>query len=445
MSETSPPKPRSLLRIALAGVARAPRRAKLALVANVALIGGMSALILMDLDEADALRDVFALALFMSGALLMSLASVLWALAQEGDKCGFLEVKREAMLFAVEFGLGRGFDRSTRKLDEVLIAFPAVALLSGWLMSAGLAIWLITKESWWARGVLFGMGLWFLSWTISMIASTTRFMYGHAREQAEAAERARGEATEAQLTALQAQMNPHFLFNTLNTVASLVRTDPVAAEATVENLAVVLRRTLDRSRRIVSTVEDEIDHLAAYLSVAKQRFEDRLQVHWSVDPEARPLLLPTMTLQPLVENALKHGIGARLEGGALHIGVHVERADGSEVASAGAPAAPARAGGSRLVIEVADDGPGFSRRHREGTGLGNLRARLATLYGDGAGLHIESGAAARQPGAPGARVVVTLPVVRSVEELRGHPAGALGAPDSDGVEGRAAAVAPKAG
>ena len=475
MSEAHRPKPRSLRRIVLAGVARAPRRAKLALAANVVLIVGMSALILMGLDEASALRDVAALMLFMSGAMLMSFATVLWTLAQDGGKCGFFDLKREALLFAVEIGMPRGFTH-TRKLDEVLVAFPVLALISSWLMSAGVVIWMITKDSIWARAVLAVMGLWFLAWTVSMVTSTSRFMYGHAREQAEAAERARGDATEAQLTALQAQMNPHFLFNTLNTVASLVRTDPVAAEATVENLAVVLRRTLDRSRRVLSTVDDEIDHLAAYLSVAKERFEDRLQVHWSVDPQARPLLLPTMTLQPLVENAIKHGVGARLEGGTLHIGVHLKassvaegrpdrgredgpgaearrvRASATAIEPAAGPDGAGGAGHARLVIEVADDGPGFRPRHREGTGLGNLRTRLATLYGDRAGLSIDGAAAptagrgsTRPPlrtGASGARVVVTLPVVRSPAELLGEAAAP--ATPTDAAEPRREAVAPEA-
>jgi LytS/YehU family sensor histidine kinase len=233
-------------------------------------------------------------------------------------------------------------------------------------------------------------------------------------------------------------MNPHFLFNTLNTVASLVRTDQTAAEATVENLAVVLRRTLDRSRRVLSTVDDEVDHLAAYISVAKQRFEDRLQVHWAVDPRARGVLLPTMTLQPLVENALKHGLGARMEGGALHIGVQLERPTGRPARrssedlrdldhgtrSDGEGADPRAAGpdnaeaagstdaagvADRLVLEVADDGPGFPRNHTEGTGLSNLRARLRTLYGDDAELIIDRGVS-------GSRVVVSLPALRSRDD-----------------------------
>jgi len=392
---------KSLIRIAAAGIVRAPRRIKLALLFNVMLIAGVGAASVLDTDRSGGAARVVALSLTMGGALLLSVASVLWTMSQRGAQCGFIEFKREA------------FKMRARKLDEVLIAFPVLAFVAGCMVAAGLSVFASVVTGPFARGALAGMGVWFFAWTTAMIAATTRFLYTHAREQAEAAERARGEATEAQLAALQAQMNPHFLFNTLNTVASLVRTDAAAAEATVENLAVVLRRTLDRSGRIFSTVDDEIDHLAAYISVAKQRFEDRLQVHWSVDPEARALLLPTMTLQPLVENALKHGIGARLEGGALHIGVHLENAPegGDDAEERGASS-----GGRQLVVEVADDGPGFPRRHREGTGLSNLRTRLETLYGGEARLTIHREG-------PGSRVVVAVPEVHAAAEILGDAAG----------------------
>jgi hypothetical protein len=228
-------------------------------------------------------------------------------------------------------------------------------------------------------GTMFSM---YLVISVQMVAGATRFLYRHAAEQAEAAARARAEATEAQLSALQAQMNPHFLFNALNTVASLVRTNGRAAEATVENLAEILRRTLDRSRNAMGTVGEEVDYLEAYLAVEQERWGDRLSVEWQVAPDAEPLPLPPMTLQPLVENALKHGLGARLEGGALRIGV--VRVNG------------------RLELEVADDGVGFPVRYREGTGLGNLRQRLQTLYGQEAELRVE------RP-ERGSRVVVSLP------------------------------------
>jgi two-component system, LytTR family, sensor kinase len=208
-----------------------------------------------------------------------------------------------------------------------------------------------------------------LAYSARVTVDSTRFLYAHAREQAAAAERAQAEAADARLAALQAQMNPHFLFNALNTIASLVRTDARAAEATTENLAAILRRTLDRSRSTLSTVEDEADYLRAYLGIEQARFGERLSVEWEIDPAALPVRIPPMTLQPLAENALRHGIGGRLEGGRIRIAAR--RVDGV------------------LRLEVEDDGAGFVRGAREGTGLGNLRARLATLYGDRASLDVQ--------------------------------------------------------
>jgi LytS/YehU family sensor histidine kinase len=132
----------------------------------------------------------------------------------------------------------------------------------------------------------------------------------------------------------------------------------------------------------VSTVQDEVEYLEAYLSVERQRFGDRLRVEWDITPETQKLAIPPMTLQPLVENALKHGIGSRLEGGTLRISSGLQN--------------------GTLVLEVTDDGIGFPTAVREGTGLMNLRDRLRTLYGTKGGLDLE-----RRNG--GAHVVVRLP------------------------------------
>lgn len=375
-------KPKSFFRIALTGVLRAPPRMKLALLINVALITTIAANEIADYvrdDSPTSSARIAAILLVFAGGFLLSIASVLWSISQFGEDCQVLTFNRAALHMRV------------RKLDEMLIIFPVLAFVAGVCVAVGLGIYgsMVTNSTW--AGAVIGFGVGFFLWTAAMISTTTRFLYTHAREQAEAAERARSEATEAQLEALQSQMNPHFLFNALNTVASLVRTDSAAAEATVENLSVVLRRTLDRSKRTLSTVDDEIDYLAAYLSVAKQRFGDRVHVEWAVDPEARKLVLPTMTLQPLVENALQHGVGARLEGGVLRIGARVE-------------------GNWVLVIEVADDGPGFPRGFREGTGLANLRERLSTLYGADARLEVDRSV-------PGSRVVISLPAVETPDEV----------------------------
>jgi signal transduction histidine kinase len=273
-----------------------------------------------------------------------------------------------------------------KRMTNMLLALPLLAFCSGLMaMAAMVAVVPPARKDPYVLVLVAALAYVTLA-SGKLLSDTTRYLYFHAREQADAAERARAEASDAQLAALQAQVNPHFLFNALNTIAALVRTDPRAAEATTENLARVLRRTLDRTRKTECTVEDEIDFLRAWLAVERERYGDRLRVDFEVDPAAEPLRIPTMTLQPLVENSLKHGIAGKLEGG--RVTVRVAR-DGGRV---------------RMVVE--DDGVGFPRDAREGTGLGNLRRRLETIYGPAAALTIE------RPDA-GARVVVVVPTHQS--------------------------------
>jgi LytS/YehU family sensor histidine kinase len=208
-------------------------------------------------------------------------------------------------------------------------------------------------------------------------------LYAFGQHESARVARAESQLSDARLAALQAQMNPHFLFNALNTVAALVRTDPGAAETTVENLAEVLRSTLQRSQQTLGTVRDEVEFVRAYLAIERQRFGERLSVDWTVDPAALDICLPPLTVQPLVENALKHGIGQRRDGGRIVVSV-VGMAE-------------------RLRIEVADNGDGLDRPLHEGTGLRNLRDRLRVLYGSAGTLSLESSAA-------GTRVRVEVPL-----------------------------------
>jgi signal transduction histidine kinase len=284
------------------------------------------------------------------GGILIGMSTALYAIAQ-GDRCNQWRIRL-----------------ATRQLHPMLLAMPVLAFGGGVLGAVSLALTLpiALREpvAWFAVGAV---GLVLVSSAVSL-SDATRFLYRHAVSQTEVAERARAEASEAQLAALQAQLDPHFLFNALNTVASLVRTDPRTAEATVENLARILRRTLDRTRKPAIPLSDELDYLRAYLSIEKERYGERLAVDWRIDPTALECRIPPMSLQPLVENSLKHGLAQRMSGG--HIRIAAERNNG------------------RLRLEVADDGPGFMQGHTDGTGLGNLRRRLETLYGGSARLEV---------------------------------------------------------
>jgi two-component sensor histidine kinase len=269
-------------------------------------------------------------------------------------------------------------------LHQMLEVSPVLRVVAGLLIGAGLGVNLVRALFNGPEYLVLAAAYLFCGVLLARAThNTTRFLYQHGREQAEAAARARSEATEAQLAALQAQIHPHYLFNALNTIAALVRSDARAAEATVENVAQVLRKTLDRSRRTVAPLSEEIDYLKAYLAVEKQRFGDRLRVSWAIAKDVLAVPVPPLVLQPLVENSLKHGLGQRIEGGMIEIVAGF--VDG------------------KLVLSVADDGAGLPLRHEEGTGLSNLRQRLATLYGPAASVTLE-------PRERGAKAVVTLPV-----------------------------------
>ena len=288
--------------------------------------------------------------------------------------------------------LGAGHWRSCRDPEspavrQVLMALPTLGMLAGALLAAAVVIlitrvWLGTSPVMLVVAIFYGGA--FVA-AMVMVQNAVRRLYDYGQREAVRLARAEAQLADARLAALQAQMNPHFLFNALNTVASLVVRDPRAAEATVENLSDVLRMTLERSQDVSGTLAEEIAYVRAYLSVEAQRFGDRLAVAWAISPDANEAMLPPLAIQPLVENAIKHGIGHRREGGRLVIAA--ERV------------------GDRLRVSVSDNGDGFATDHDEGTGLGNLRKRLDVMYGRAASLAIESSAT-------GACVTLDLPHAR---------------------------------
>lgn len=178
-------------------------------------------------------------------------------------------------------------------------------------------------------------------------------------------------ASRSELKALRAQINPHFLFNALNAIASLISINPQRAEETVEELSEVFRYSLSRSEKEWVKVADEMDFIRSYLEVEKARFGKRLQIKMEVDPTLRDVLIPTMVVQTLVENAVKHGVASVK--GVGRIEIEVFRA------------------GSRMEITVADNGHGLSEKSRplslkegkkgSGYGLKNIQRRLEGYYG----------------------------------------------------------------
>jgi signal transduction histidine kinase len=275
-------------------------------------------------------------------------------------------------------------DDEQNELTPILQALPPLGFLSGVLISAGIALLL-------ARGLLglrparvivpAAIQVFALHVAWITVRNTTRLLFDHGERRAAQAAKARAELSDARMNVLQARMQPHFLFNALNTIAELVRTDPEAAEATVEDLSAILRASLEHGDATTRPLREELALVRAFVAVEQRRLGPRLQVTWTVAPEALETPVPVLSLQPLVENAIKHGIASRIAAGAVT--VHVEQV------------------GDSLRLTVTDDGEGFARGWAEGTGLGNLRQRLHSLYGSRASLVIHPG--------PGAAVTMTIP------------------------------------
>jgi signal transduction histidine kinase len=204
------------------------------------------------------------------------------------------------------------------------------------------------------------------------------------------------ELARAQLQALKIQLHPHFLFNTLHTISALVHEDPERADRTIARLSELLRLFLATSTIHEVTLGEEMRILDLYLEIERTRFEDRLSVHYDVPAELRDSMVPNLVLQPIVENAIRHGVGRR--SGAGWISITAERY------------------GETLVLRVTDNGEGLKedpdRRPGSGKGLAITRGRLESLYGSRQSLGI------RNLPAGGVEARITLPFRMSTDAPR---------------------------
>ena len=193
------------------------------------------------------------------------------------------------------------------------------------------------------------------------------------RLQAEAAS-LQAQLAEAQVSALRMQLNPHFLFNTLHAISALVGRDPAGVRRMIARLSELLRSTLEESGEAERTVAREVEFIRRYLEIMQVRFGDRLEVAVEIDPAVGDALVPTLILQPLVENAIKHGLAPGRGGGRLTVA--------------------ARRVGDRVRLTVHDTGPGAPQSGPAGGGIGlrNTAARLREMYGDDQLLALETAA-----------------------------------------------------
>ena len=203
----------------------------------------------------------------------------------------------------------------------------------------------------------------------AIVAAAHGFEYyrrSREREQLEA------RLAETRLQLLSMQLQPHFLFNTLNTISELVHDDPDAADRMIAGLSELLRKTLDLGEAQEVTLDEELRVLDLYLDIQRIRFGDRLHVHIDAPDDLRSTRVPALLLQPLVENSIRHGLAASTSAGRIEI--------------------RARRVGSHLAVDVIDDGEAIGAEPRKGIGLQNVRARLDALYGSSSALHLKPAA-----------------------------------------------------
>ncbi|MGE0555434.1 MAG: sensor histidine kinase [Gemmatimonadales bacterium] len=222
------------------------------------------------------------------------------------------------------------------------------------------------------QGVIFRIAVGFTGYGVLFGAVLATDYYARMRDRELAAEALGRQLAEARLDALRMQLNPHFLFNTMNTIAMLVRRgDGAQAVEMLAGLSDLLRHVLVDSPPQETSLRNELAFIERYLEIERVRFADRLQVTIDVPPDLLDAEVPSLVLQPLVENAIRHGIAKRARAGQLGIS--------------------ARAEGDRLRLEVRDDGPGFEprpngRESSPGIGIRNTRSRIDQLYGPAASL-----------------------------------------------------------
>lgn len=228
-------------------------------------------------------------------------------------------------------------------------------------------------------------------WTTLVVAHALHYYRGLCEGEAKAGQLA-ARLAQAQLQALKMQIHPHFLFNTLNSIAALLHKDVEAADRMIARLGDFLRLTLKRSDAQTIDFGQELEFLRCYLDIERTRFEDRLIIDMEVEPQALAVMVPNLILQPIVENAIRHGVARQTISG--HITIRAFKQN------------------DRLIMQVEDNGPGLMMNPKatlSGIGLSNTRARLEQLYGEDCGFEIENSAAR------GVLVTLEIPAVEAVK------------------------------
>ena len=323
-----------------------------------------------------------ALFLLVSVLLALVLAALVVSITGAGWANGVLFAVPLLLVYAFAcsystYYLCRAWPLARQRGRSIVVVFCVSALLTaaGWTgVAAGWnALWQLAGQQWAGVAVsapllalMFGSGV--TLYGLSALGHYLAIELARARESERRELEARVMAQDAELRMLRSQIDPHFLFNSLNSISALTSIDPVGARAMTLRLADFFRHTLGLQAHLKVTLEAELTLALHFLAIEQVRFGERLAVERDVAIDALACLLPPLILQPLVENAVKHGIGNLTEGGAVRI-------------------AAVRAGSQlRLAVEneVDMEGPALAG---SGIGLANVRQRLAAAYGEQAAIH----------------------------------------------------------
>ncbi len=279
------------------------------------------------------------------------------------------------MLSPLIFRLARRFELRRNFPRNPLIHIAASIVLSGFVLSAASplvwylgyvntarnpTLWILWRNNAFSA-YYFHQGL-TIYWT-TLVVAYALYYYRGVREGEAKTERLSAQLAKAQLKALKMQIHPHFLFNTLNSIAALLHKDVEAADRMIARLGDFLRLTLTGSNSQTVDFEQELEFLKCYLDIEHIRFQDRLTVELQIEPDTLKTSVPNLILQPIVENAVRHGVAKQTHPG--RITISARREDG------------------RLIMQVKDNGPGLvTKLNGSGIGLSNTRARLEQFYGE---------------------------------------------------------------
>ena len=298
---------------------------------------------------------------------LLLIEGWLWSIASQLTLFLFWAVVTPLVLAAMERGREKGWNTAQSVLFHAALYAVLVSVFYVFVVFVNLYVWPAPGER--PRS----SDLWEMRWFISVVlnsalkyylpillAGTLYAYYRRLRSEELKAAELREQLMESQFRLLKMQLHPHFLFNALHSISSLVYSDPPRADRMIAQFSELLRLSLETSDVVLVPLREELEYVKKYLEIEQIRFSNRLAVKYSIAADVLAVDVPNLILQPLVENAIKHGIAKQESGGTIEISAYKRR------------------GG--LILAVEDNGPGFAKNKTDGIGIRNVSERLRKLY-----------------------------------------------------------------